>query len=105
MPQFRRACDVYQGYDYKKDKQTTVGSITALNLGGTDLAVDQTTCKDPTNPATDLAVVAIINDVLWELGVTDALYFTAQIATANLIPAALRTGRWAAQGICAPRDR
>jgi hypothetical protein len=83
MPQFRKVCDVYQGYNYKKDKQTTVGFITALNIGGTDLAVDQTTCKDPTNPATDLAVVGVVSDVLWELGVTDALYFTAQIATAN----------------------
>ena len=83
MPQFRRVCDVYQGYNYKKDKQTTVGFITALNVGGTDLAVDQTTCKDPTNPATALAVVGVVADVLWELGVTDALYFTAQIATAN----------------------
>jgi hypothetical protein len=83
MPQLRKVCDVYQGYNYKKDKQTTVGFITAINLGGTDLAVDQTTCKDPTSPTTDLAVVGVVSDVLWELGVTDALYFTAQISTAN----------------------
>lgn len=83
MPQFRKQCDVYQGYNYKKDKQTPVGFITALNVGETDLAVDQTTCKDPMNPATDLAVVGVVRDVQWDLGVTDALYFTVQVATAN----------------------
>jgi hypothetical protein len=83
MPQFRKVCDVYQGYNYKKDKQTTVGYITALNLGGTDLKADQTTCKDPTNPSNNLAVVVVLSDVLWQLGPTDAVYFSGQISTAN----------------------
>lgn len=39
-------------------KQTTVGYVTALNLGGTDLKADQT-CKDPTSPSDDMAVVAV----------------------------------------------
>ncbi len=83
MPQIRKVCDVHQGYNYKKDKQTTVGYVTALNVGGTDLAADQKTPTDPTKPGSNLAVVAVLSDVLWELGVTDAVYFNGQISTAN----------------------
>lgn len=83
MPQVRKNCDVYQGYNFKKDKQTTVGYVTAINIGGTDLAADQRTCKDPTSPDAALAVVAVLSDVLWELGPTDALYFSGQVSTAN----------------------
>ncbi|WP_438011808.1 hypothetical protein WME89_26100 [Sorangium sp. So ce321] len=83
MPQFRKVCDVYQGYNYKKDKQTNVGYITAIKVGDTDLAVDQTTCKDPLSPANNVAVVAVLSDVLWELGVTDAIYFSGQLSVYN----------------------
>jgi hypothetical protein len=82
MPELRKVCDVYQGYNYKKDKQTTVGFIKSMTIGGTALAADQT-CKDPLTPTDDLAVVAVCSDVLWELGVTDALYFTAQLSVYN----------------------
>lgn len=82
MPEFRRPLDVYQGYNYKKDKQTPVGFITKLKIGDTDLIADQT-CKDPTNPTTDLKVVAVLSDVLWQLGVTDAVYLSGQVSTAN----------------------
>lgn len=82
MPQYRRILDIYQGYNYKKDKQTPVGFITKIKLAGTDLAVDQT-CKDPTNPTSDLKVVAVLSDVLWETGVTDAVYFSGQLSAPN----------------------
>lgn len=82
MPEFRKQCDIYQGYNFKKDKQQVVGFITSLTIGGTALAVD-TTCKDPTNPTSDLKVVAVCSDVLWELGVTDAVYFTGQVSVYN----------------------
>lgn len=82
MPEFRKVCDVYQGYNFKKDKQTTVGFVTKLKLGDTDLTVDQK-CKDPTNPDNELAVVAVLSDVLWETGVTDAVYFSGQVSVAN----------------------
>ncbi len=82
MPEFRKQCDIYQGYNFKKDKQTTVGFLTSLTIGGTALAVD-TTCKDPTNPTSDLKVVGVCSDVLWELGVTDSVYFTSQISVYN----------------------
>ena len=82
MPEYRRSLDVYQGYNYKKDKQTPVGFITRLKVGASDLAADQT-CKDPTNPAADLKVVAILSAVSWEAGVTDAVYFAGQVSVPN----------------------
>ena len=82
MPQYQRSLDLYQGYNYKKDKQTPVGYITSLQIGTAALAADQT-AKDPTNPTRDLAVVAVLSDVLWQTGVTDAVYLSGQVSTAN----------------------
>jgi len=82
MPEFRKILDVYQGYNYKKDKQTPVGYITSITVAGSSLSVDQT-CKDPTNPTADLKCFAVLSDVLWETGVTDAVYFSGQISITN----------------------
>lgn len=82
MPEFRKLADIYQGYNFKKDKQSTVGFITKMTIGTKDLTADQT-CKDPTNPTADLKAVAVLSDVLWETGVTDAVYFAGQLSTAN----------------------
>jgi hypothetical protein len=85
MPQFARALDVYQGFNFKKDKQTPVGYITAVTIGDQALTADQETIKDPEQPANNLSakVVAVLNNYLWETGVTDAMYFSGQISTAN----------------------
>ncbi|MEZ4472711.1 MAG: hypothetical protein R3F60_18385 [bacterium] len=90
MPVYRRPLDIYQGYNYKKDKQTPVGFITRLQLGGTTLPADQT-CKDPTEPTQDLQVVAVLSDVMWETGVTDPLYFSGHISVDNRQTVALVT--------------
>lgn len=85
MPQFARALDVYQGFNFKKDKQTPVGYITALSIGGQAMKADQETIKDPEQPANNISskVVAVLNHYLWETGATDAMYFSGQISTAN----------------------
>jgi hypothetical protein len=82
MPTFSRSLDIYQGYNYKKDKQTPVGFIIKLKIGDTELKADQA-CKDPTNPTSDLKVVAVLSNILWETGVTDAVYFAGQISVDN----------------------
>jgi hypothetical protein len=82
MAEYRRSLDIYQGYNYKKDKQTPVGFLTKITIGGTALTADQT-CKDPTNPTSDLKVVAVLSGVLWETGVTDPTYFSGQISATN----------------------
>ena len=85
MPQFSRALDVYQGFNFKKDRQAPVGFITKFNVGGTDFAADQETLLDPLSPASKLGehVVGVISHVLWETGTTDAMYLSAQVSTAN----------------------
>ncbi|HEX8540041.1 MAG TPA: hypothetical protein VF664_21455 [Cystobacter sp.] len=85
MPQFARSLDVYQGFNFKKDKQTPVGFITSLKLGGVVLAADQTTIKDPEQPDKVMAdkVVGVLNHYMWETGITDAKYMSAQISTEN----------------------
>ena len=37
MPEFRKVLDIYQGYNFKKDKQTPVGFITKMKLGDKEL--------------------------------------------------------------------
>lgn len=92
MAMFRQPCDVYQGYNFRKDRQTPVGFITAMTLGDVTLSADQE-AKDPLSPAEDLKVVAVLSDVMWELGVTDAHYLSGQISTANADSVKLLTYR------------
>jgi hypothetical protein len=98
MPQFARSLDVYQGFNFKKDKQSSVGYITKLKVGDVELKADQESIKDPEQPDKALAskVVGVLNHYLWETGVTDAMYFSAQISTNNKqsVAAAL-LGTWA----------
>jgi len=82
MATFQKNCDVFQGYNFKKDVQTSVAYITALTIGGLTIKADQT-CKDPMSPETDFAVVAVLSGAMWELGVTDALYFSGQVSVYN----------------------
>lgn len=85
MPQFARSLDVYQGFNFKKDKQSPVGYLLSISIGGTPLTADQETIKNPEEPDKALTdkVVAVLNHYLWETGTTDAMYFSGQISTAN----------------------
>jgi hypothetical protein len=82
MPTFQKSCDINQGYNFKKDIQTSVGYLTSLKIGDVTLKADQTV-KDPLSPETDLPVVAVLSGAMWELGVTDTLYYTGQISVYN----------------------
>jgi hypothetical protein len=82
MPQFTRVCDVYQGYNYKKDQQATVGYITKMTVGDVAMDVNQTV-KNPTQATADYKVVAVLNQFDWSAGPTDALYFSGNIAISN----------------------
>ena len=82
MPQFARALDVYQGFNFRKDKQTNIGFINSLKIGTVTLAAD-ITAKDPMAPTTDVTVVAVMSDFIWGLGVTDSLSLNGQICLPN----------------------
>lgn len=85
MPQFARSLDVYQGFNFKKDKQTPVGYITALKVGDVKFVPDQETIKDPEQPDKAIAskVVGVLNNYMWATGITDAIYLSAQVSTNN----------------------
>ena len=85
MPQYAKSLDIYQGFNFKKDKQTPVGYITKLVVGDVPLEADQSTIKDPEQPGADLGakVVGVLSHFLWETGTTDAMYMSAQISTSN----------------------
>ncbi|ATB33994.1 hypothetical protein [Melittangium boletus] len=92
MPQFARSLNVAQGFNFRKDKQSSVGFITELTVGKETLVADQKTVLDPLNPGTALdGVVGVLGHYMWELGTTDAIYLSAQISTENkqLLTAAL----------------
>lgn len=85
MPQFARSMDVYQCFNFKKDKMSPVGVITSLTIG-TDKVfhADQKTIVNPETPAEKLAgVVGVMSHFLWEAGITDGMYLSAQVSTAN----------------------
>lgn len=82
MPNFSLSCDVDQGFNFRKDRSTPVGFLVAMTVGGKQLKADLT-CKDPMNPKTDLKVVGIISAVNWGVGITDTMYFAAQISSEN----------------------
>lgn len=83
MPSFQRSLDVYQGFNFKKDVSTPVGFITKLTVGGTALAIDIESVKDPMNPTAALKCVAVLNHYLWDMGPSDAVYLSGQISTKN----------------------
>ena len=85
MPQFAKSMDVYQGFNFKKDKQTPVGFITKLTLGDITLEADQQSVKDPEQPGQNIGsnVVGVLSHYLWETGTTDAMYLSAQISVKN----------------------
>jgi hypothetical protein len=84
MPVFHKPLDVYQGYNYKKDKVAPVGYITTLSLFSPAVVIAaDTSAKDPTAPGTALPVVSVLSDVHWATGVTDAIRFAGQISPGN----------------------
>lgn len=85
MPSFSRSLDIYQGFNFKKDKQNPVGFVTKLQLGDVALAADQSSIKDPEQPGQNIGanVVGILNHYLWETGTTDAMYLSMQVSVKN----------------------
>jgi hypothetical protein len=79
MAEFNKNCDVFQGYNFKKDVQTPIGFVTKLTIGDADLKPDQTV-KNPLSPDEDLKVVSVLSGAMWGLGPTDAVYLSGQIS-------------------------
>jgi len=97
MAQFARSLDVYQGFNFKKDKQAPVGYITQLKIGEIILNADLETLRDPEQPDKALKdkVVGVLGHYLCEMGTTDAMYFQVQVSTSNKqVVASALLGTW-----------
>lgn len=79
---FYKKCDPYQGYNFRKDKSTPVGFITAIKIGDTDLDADQSV-EDPETTGSSLSVVSILTKVEWGLAPTDPLAFGGYLTAGN----------------------
>lgn len=90
MPSFSKTCNVMQGFNFDKDKQMTVGFITSMKIGDTQLEA-KITVKDPTAPTTDLPVVAVLSGTSWDIGPSTSISFGGQIDTKNKQKVALLT--------------
>lgn len=82
MSEFQRVCDVYQGYDFKPDRQTTIGYITAINVAGTDLAADQSN-RNPLDLSEHIDAVVVLSEVIWFQGARGEIIFSGQVSLAN----------------------
>ena len=81
MPIFARTLDVVQGFNFKRDKQTPVGHLLNLTIGGTTLRPDLTII----NPeiASSLSAAGVLKQLSWSTVATDPISLTAQISAAN----------------------
>lgn len=88
LPLFQRQTDIYQGFNFRTDKQVAVGYITSLQIGATTYKGD-IVVKDPLNPAVSLGpVVGVMSNFSWTTGLKDPMYLSMQISTANKMQAA-----------------
>ena len=58
MAEYRRSLDIYQGYNFKKDKQSLVGFITKMKIGDTEMMHDPTAVTDGIEVSPDDQIIA-----------------------------------------------
>lgn len=85
-PGIAKTLDLAQGFAPQKDKQTAVGCLTSLTVGGKTLSADIQT-KDPSTltsaTPTPQACVAVLQMVEWDTSVTGTFRFSGQVSAAN----------------------
>ena len=79
--EFSRTLDIYQGFNFKPDKQTPVGYLISLSIGGVKLQPDLNV-MNPVN-RTKAQVAAVMRSYQWRTGLTDAMYFGFNVSTQN----------------------
>lgn len=74
-------CDIWNGFNFQKDKKSPIGHLTALTISKKKLNNDLTV-QDPTKidakPSEE--VVGIIGAMRWDGGFADPIVFTCQIS-------------------------
>jgi hypothetical protein len=77
------SCDVSQGFNFQKDRQTPVGHINKLKVAGKELAADMAV-TDPENVTGDkVKVVGVVSNIYWGGGYADSMEFGCQVSNPN----------------------
>ena len=74
-----QACDMNQGFNFRKDVQTEIGYVTKLKVGGVDLTADFT-LKDPESNQTDKKVVGVASYLGWDVSATEPVQLNVQVS-------------------------
>jgi hypothetical protein len=83
MADIYKACDSYQGFNFRKDKNTRVGFITNFVIGGVDELEEDISVRDPLDPESDIKVFAVLHEASWGMASTDPLSFSGQVSNDN----------------------
>lgn len=86
-----KTCDVYQGFNFRKDGNSRIGFITSLNIGGVAGLSPDITVHNPLSQRSNMRVFAVLSEANWRVRKTQPLQFSGQISARNknLINAAL----------------
>ena len=77
-----KACDSASAFRFNSDTQARIGHITKLTIGSEDVKADMS-LRDPLNPSDSskkIKVVGAIDTFTWNLEITGALQFSAQVS-------------------------
>ena len=83
MAELFYGCDVVQGFNFRKDVQSKVGFINAIDIAERGELVSDLTVTDPENVEENLKVFGILNDIAWPGGYADPIQFSCQVSNEN----------------------
>lgn len=77
-------CDLYQGYNYKKDVQTHMGFVNSMTIGTTVITAD-TSVIFPTADTTQVKVAGVLSEIYWEGGNAEPIMMDFNVSIANKV--------------------
>jgi hypothetical protein len=77
--QIEIACDMVQGFNFRKDMMTQIGVVNKLKIGDVELTAD-IALKDPENNQSDKKVVGVISYIGWSVSATDPVNVSLQLS-------------------------
>lgn len=75
-------CDVYQGFNFKKDTQTIIGHINKMKISDQELSSDLKV-TDPENVGEYVKVFGLASNIYWGGGYADPVMLSCQVTVDN----------------------
>lgn len=76
-------CDLSQGFNFEKDKQTLVGHLVSLSIGGVEYPADLTVADPTGDKDARVKVVGVISSISWEGGYAHGVRIWANVSVVN----------------------